>query len=125
MREPRWYDWFGATVVWGMVTTFTGVFLSEGLGAPEEVGVMTFLTLFVGGITAARVWWLRRPVNDAEGLTTGEVHVARLEELEARVAELESVHPRIAELEDRLDFSERLLASRSERAPLEQPRGSQ
>lgn len=122
MREPRWYDWFGATVVWGMVTTFTGVFLSEGLGAPEEVGVMTFLTLFVGGITAARVWWLRRPVGELEGLTTGEVHVARLEELEARVAELESVHPRIAELEDRLDFSERLLAARGDRPAVERPR---
>jgi hypothetical protein len=123
MRKPRWYDWLGATAVWGMISTFTGVFLHEGLGAPEEVGVMAFLALFVGGLAGARVWWLRRPLGDMEGLTTGEVQLARFEELEMRVAELESAHSRIAELEDRLDFSERLLASRGEHHPMEQPRG--
>jgi hypothetical protein len=123
MRKPTTWDWLGATVGWGMLSIFTGVFLSEGIGAPEEVGVMTCLTMFVGGLTAARIWWLRRTESAADELTTGELQLDRIEELEARVAELESVHPRIAELEDRLDFSERLLASRSERHPMEQPRG--
>jgi hypothetical protein len=119
MRKPTGWDWLGATVGWGMLSIFTGVFLSEGLGAPEEVGVMTCFTMFVGGIAAVRVWWLRRPPSEADGLTTGEVQLDRIEELEARVAELESAHPRIAEIEDRLDFSERLLAQHGERHPSE------
>lgn len=117
MREPKWYDWLGATAIWGLVATFTGVFLSEGLGAPEEFGVMTFMAMFVGGVAGARIWWLRRPASETEGLTTGEVQLTRIEELEARVADLETSHARLAELEDRLDFSERLLARHGERAP--------
>lgn len=122
MRKPRWYDWLGATVMWGMVSTFTGVFLSEGLGAPEEVGVMTFFTLFVGGIAGARVWWLRRSGSDIEadperdGLTTGEMMAQRLELMEQR----------IYELEERLELTERLLlqAQQRERLPagVESPR---
>lgn len=105
MREPRWYDWFGATVVWGMTSTFAGVFLSEGLGAPEEVGIMTFFALFVGGIAGARVWWLRRggkiagDASERDGLTTGEMTAQRLELMEQR----------IFELEERLELSERML----------------
>lgn len=110
MREPSHWDWLGATIGWGMASIFAGVFLSEGLGAPEEIGVMTTMTLFFGGAAWARIWWLRRPVSPSEGLTTGEAHLARQEELEMRVAELEALHARVADLEDRLDFSERLLA---------------
>ncbi|HUG28221.1 MAG TPA: hypothetical protein VMK53_07980 [Gemmatimonadales bacterium] len=119
MRKPRWYDWLGATTVWGMVSTFTGVFLSEGLGAPEEVGIMTFFTLFVGGLAGARVWWLRRVGSSDEsdrerdGLTTGEMTAQRLELMEQR----------IYELEERLELSERMLlqAQSRERLPLRVP----
>lgn len=37
-----------------------------------------------------------------------------VEELQARVAELEQVQTRVAELEERLDFTERMLASHRE-----------
>jgi hypothetical protein len=104
MREPRWYDWLGATVIWGMVSTFTGVFLHEGLGAPEEIGVMAVFGLFVGGLAGARIWWLRRGGQDAkgedrDGLTTGEMTAQRLELMEQR----------IYELEERLELAERML----------------
>lgn len=52
--------------------------------------------------------------ND-RGLTTGEMHAERIADLEVRVAELESVQARVYELEERLDFTERLLAR--ERSP--------
>jgi len=116
VREPSQWDWLGATIGWGMASIFAGVFLSEGLGAAEEIGAMTAITLFFAGAAWARVRWLRRPVSEIEGLTTGEAHLVRQEELEMRVAELEALHQRVAELEDRLDFSERLLASTNQRA---------
>lgn len=109
MRRPTLWDWAGATLGWGIASIFAGVFLSEGLGAPEEIGVMTTFFLFAGGVASARIWWLRRP-ESAEGLTTGETSLVRLEDLEQRVAELEAERGRLAELEDRLEFSERLLA---------------
>jgi hypothetical protein len=43
----------------------------------------------------------------------------RAAELEARVAELEQLSARLAELEERVDFSERLLASKDEPARAE------
>jgi len=49
------------------------------------------------------------------GLTTGEMQAERIAELEQRVAELESVQARVFELEERIDFTERLIAS--DRAP--------
>jgi hypothetical protein len=49
------------------------------------------------------------------GLTTGEMHAERIAELEQRVAEVDSVQARVYELEERLDFTERLLAR--ERSP--------
>jgi len=120
VREPSQWDWLGATIGWGMASIFAGVFLTEGLGVAEEIGVMTAMALFFGGAAWARVWWLRRPVREAEGLTTGEAHLVRQEELEMRVAELEALHNRVAELEDRLEFSERLIARGANRLPQDQ-----
>lgn len=45
----------------------------------------------------------------------------RAADLDARVAELERLHQRVAELEERVDFSERLLARQNEPAGLERP----
>lgn len=53
--------------------------------------------------------------RNERGLTTGEMHAERIAELEQRVVELESVQARVYELEERLDFTERLLAR--ERSP--------
>ena len=115
MRKPTVLDWLGATVIWGFVSIASGVILSEGMGAPEELGVMLTFGMFFTGVVGARLWWLRRPEDPHAGLTTGEAQLARLEELEMRMLDMESVHQRLSDLEDRLDFSERLLASASQR----------
>lgn len=124
MRKPTVLDWIGATAFWGMASAVLGTFLHMGLLMPEEVGVIAGFSTFFTGIAAARLWVLRRPElagtrGDGEGLTTGEAQLARLEELELRVAELDAVHQRLAELEERLDFSERLLASDGGRSLVE------
>jgi Tfp pilus assembly protein PilO len=46
---------------------------------------------------------------------------ARLAELEARIVELEQGQAQLAELEERLDFTERLLAQQREPAQIEKP----
>lgn len=51
------------------------------------------------------------------GITTGEVQAERLSDLEDRMAELESlIGGRVQELEERVDFTERMLAG-ADRAP--------
>jgi len=119
----RWLgvDTFGLIVHIGVtisVMAFVGV--SRG---PEE-----FLPLIMGGslllLAVRRNRALRRRVLDGE--ITGEVPPAavRIADLEQRVAELEAVQERIFELEERLDFSERLLAQgqAAESRVLEGPR---
>lgn len=49
-------------------------------------------------------------------VTTGEVQLDRLNYLEDRVNELEQVQHRVMELEERLDFTERLLAQQRDTA---------
>ena len=59
----------------------------------------------------------RRP--EVSGETTG---VHRKVDTEGRLEDLETLYGRVAELEERLDFTERLLASKNEPAKLEAPR---
>jgi len=49
-------------------------------------------------------------------ITSGAYRAA---DLDARVAELEQLHTRVAELEERVDFSERLLADQRQPAQIE------
>ena len=66
---------------------------------------------------------LKRLARGAEvsGETTTGVH--RKLETEDRLQELETLYGRVAELEERLDFTERLLATKDEPAKLEGQRG--
>ncbi len=54
-----------------------------------------------------------------EGETSGAWRVA---DLESRIAELETLHQRVAELEERVNFSERMLANSVDPARLEAPK---
>jgi hypothetical protein len=57
------------------------------------------------------------------GEVSGETSGAyRLADVEGRLAELETLHARVAELEERVDFSERLLAGKGEPVRIEAPR---
>ncbi len=73
---------------------------------------------------------LRGPVGKAiasllEGDTQhDEELVMRVEDLEARLAELSLEQQRVGELEERLDFTERLLAQRDVEAARRLPEGS-
>ena len=58
----------------------------------------------------------RLALNKADRLDSNSLSHERLAELEQRVAELELDRARVAELEDRLDFTERLLAKGKEPA---------
>lgn len=94
-------------------------FSSAVLGRNAEVGI----PLILAGSAVLFEWRRRRALrNDsAAGLTTGEVQLERVADLEARMADVEVLHARVAELEERLDFSERLLAQGREASSV--PRG--
>lgn len=65
------------------------------------------------GVTILRWVWIRtgkRPAIDANA------------DLQSTLARLEEQDHRLAELEERVDFSERLLAQQNEQAKLERPR---
>ena len=82
------------------------------LGTIGGVGVMTY-----GGVALITAWLKRMDRRDGNPELQGEI-----EELRARVSDLEHGQERLAEMEERLDFAERLLAQRRERANL--PGGS-
>ncbi len=86
-------------------------------GGPITIpqGVVAAGAMTLVGIASIGLWaWRRR--RTAGGITTGQMVAARLEEVERREAEADAVHARLAELEERLDFSERLLAQGREEA---------
>jgi len=93
----------------------TVIFVGELTGSGElAVGTMA---LCIGGYGILRHYGLKAlpPEEESSGAW-------RAADLEARVADLELMDHRVAELEERLDFAERLLASKNEPARLEGPR---
>lgn len=74
------------------------------------LGIAALVAIPIAGyaaVVATRAIWVKGEpghLGDAGALRE------ELEQLRARVAELESVPERLAELEERIDFSERLLA---------------
>lgn len=91
------------------------IFVGELTGSGElALGTMA---LCIGGFGILRHYALKSLPREEE--TSGSWRAA---ELEARVADLELMSARVAELEERLDFTERLLATKSEPAKLEAPR---
>src|SRR6185369_5356917 len=76
------------------------------------------------GVAGLVVLAVRRRVAlaamEKRGEISGEPSGAyRLADVEGRLAELETLHARVAELEERVDFSERLLASKGEPVRIE------
>ncbi|MGH7630665.1 MAG: hypothetical protein ACREOF_15035 [Gemmatimonadales bacterium] len=86
-------------------------------GLPPHVVFLIVVTALVAGgvvlwpIVRALARWIDGRADRRLGI---RVDVARLP---AKVAELEAIQPRLAELEERLDFTERMLA----RSPAGQP----
>ena len=81
-----------------------------GTGPPEWIAPVIIITMIVIGIILfplARAWARRIEGKGTDAAMLDEVH-----HLRERVSELESQSLRMQELEERLDFTERLLAQR-------------
>lgn len=100
------------TLLWG-----AGSFLVSVMAVETFHDRMAGFAAALGCIIAfgVRRHYLQRALPP-EGETSGGWPAA---ELEARVAELEQLQGRVAELEERVDFSERLLADQRRPAEIE------
>jgi hypothetical protein len=83
-------------------------------GTLEDMAAVVLL-LGVGLILAALVWPLIKAIarRIEGGSAAGEVQ-AELEGLRERVRQLEEMQPRMLELEERVDFTERIVAKERE-----------
>ncbi|CAN5716880.1 hypothetical protein BH24GEM1_BH24GEM1_29710 [soil metagenome] len=83
-------------------------------GSLEGIAAVVLL-LGAGLILAALIWPLIRAfARRIEGAAPGATMQAELEGLRERVRQLEEMQPRMAELEERVDFTERIVAQARE-----------
>lgn len=92
---------FGVTMT---VAVAVSTVSTSGRGEEALVAIVFGVSLVLFGWRRQRA--LRQMAAADSALTTGE----RAGLLEARLAELEALHERVLELENRVEFSERLLA---------------
>jgi hypothetical protein len=103
-------------VIHAGVTVALAITASEIFAPSEEIGVgMVFAASFV-----ALAWRRARALGQRTEFDGGGMAARQIAELEDRVAELEAGQGRVLELEERLDFTERMLARESERLRLPQ-----
>jgi hypothetical protein len=109
-RESERLDLVDVLIQAGLTVTLIAGGI-EVFGKGASFGVVAF------GLASSLLilaWRRERSRRVSAGLTTGEVQAERVAELEARVAELETSLGRVVELEERVDFTERVLASHRE-----------
>ena len=106
-REHIGLDGFDLLIHAGVTSAFIG-FVAMSNGPEELMPVATGVSLLVLALRRHVALRTRRQV----GLSSGEMAAERLAGLEQRMEELEAEQARVAELEERLDFAERLLATR-------------
>lgn len=115
MRRLRLFGLDLFDVVVHVVVTIGVAAMVDSITAGPTTDVM------VGGTLVASVlvlsWRRKRALRERE--REPEVPLGRLEELEDRVMELEAVHQRLLDVEERLDFTERLLARSRDAMPLQ------
>ncbi len=87
-------------------------------GPPEKViiGLVIIVGLILAGVILAPL--IKALARRIEGKSVDAGLAAEIDHLRTRVAELEGVQDRMAELEERVDFSERLLAQGREQAAI-------
>lgn len=96
------------------VTMGAGMVASTVTRPDDEIGVAIVMCASLVVLAWRRSHALKQRATAP--LTTGEVQLERLAYLEDRVAELEQGQQRMLELEERLDFTERLLAQQRDTA---------
>lgn len=96
------------------VTMCLAVIASAVTRPDDEIGVAMVCTASL----AVLAWRRSRAMKEQQRSApiTGEVQLDRLAYLEDRVAELEQGQQRVMELEERLDFTERMLAQQRDPA---------
>lgn len=114
-----WRRQFGLHPVDMAIHAFAGGFLVAGIDEAFHTDSITLIAL--AGVILVYAWRRDRALAKhpgAAGMTSGEV---RLAELDAQAEELHEMRTRMAELEERVDFTERMLAKARE--PEQLPRG--
>ncbi len=81
-------------------------------GIAFVIAMLTAITIILGPLTWALARRLGRKVDPDSALRS------EVEQLHARLAEVDSLHARLLELEERVDFTERLLAQAQQPARL-------
>jgi hypothetical protein len=99
--------------------------LPQAPGSEVSVGLQgwdaVLLLLGIGGIIAAMLWPLIRALaRRLEGGSLNAELLSEVDQLRERVRQLEQVPSRMTELEERMDFTERLLARSREPDQLQQ-----
>jgi hypothetical protein len=120
-RRQVGLDWLDVLIQFGVTVAVMSFFGMEG--DEQMIPVVVAASFVVLGVR--RHFALRRVGGEPEGVTTGQMAAARLEEMEQRLADLEAAQARVLELEERLDFTERLLVQGTGervRVPAEAPR---
>lgn len=114
-----WKRHFGLHPVDMFLHGMVGLSIVIALG--EASGNDAIALLGTAGVFLSYAWRRHRAIvaMPATGMSSGEVKLA---ELEAQAEELHEIRARMLELEERLDFTERLLAQ--QREPEQLPRGS-
>jgi Tfp pilus assembly protein PilO len=83
------------------------IFLNDG--GPPAIVMIVFMALLA---TTVILWPVMRALArrlDAKGAADPALH-AEIEQLHQRLGEVDALHQRVAELEERIDFTERMLA---------------
>lgn len=114
-----WKRTFGTDFVETTLIVFgsflTVIFVHEATTS-DELGLLTTIACIVA--FGVRRHYALKALPPAEEQSGGY----RLADVEGRLAEVEFLHRRVAELEERLDFAERLIATKVDPAKLEGPR---
>jgi hypothetical protein len=94
----------------GLLTAYVALSINLGEGFAIPVGILGIIggaVVMIGPVGKALAARITR--HSEQGLDPGEV-----DEIHARLQELEQSQARLAELEERVDFTERLLAQRKD-----------
>lgn len=107
-RRPLGLDSIDLAIQGG-ITVAIATAMAVGIDQWEDAVVAVGLTSAASlGLLALRRWWVLRKWRSEP------VAQELVEHLEARLTELESVQTRLSDLEERLDFTERMLAQQRE-----------